>query len=215
MKNTKPQNQGMFNTNKLDEARRLVMDFHYSRRMPTNIQICATYHLPGGLFGDCGDAVAACIFCLPPTRWSEPVWELSRLVRDNDWHGPLTPLIAWAGRQAKLAGATLLVSFADWTQRHHGGIYQASSWAYHGLREPRMTGVSIDGAYVPGRTSNSLFGTRSPDELAKRMPHKLIEPVMDEGKHLYWRALNRKGRRSAQALGLQCCDYPKPDAIGS
>lgn len=201
----------MFNLGKLDEARRLVCDFHYSRRMPSNIQVCATWHAPGGLFGDCGDAMAACIFSIPPTRWSEPVLELSRLVRDEGMGGGLTPLISWAAKRAKASGAHLLVSFADWTQQHHGGIYQAASWNYDGVRAPRMDGVKIDGVFYSGRTCNHMFGTQSPKKMSDILPTRTVEPSIDAGKHLYWRALTREGKRRAAALGLESNPYPKPD----
>ena len=76
------------------EAAALVERFHYSARYPANVQVCGTWHDPGGLFGDYGPAVAACIFSIPPTRWSEDVLELSRLVRAPDAKVSLTGLIS-------------------------------------------------------------------------------------------------------------------------
>ncbi len=201
----------MFNTNRIDEARALVLDYHYSGRMPSTITVCATEHVPGGLFGDCGEAVAACIIGHPATRWSQPVLELTRLVRRDDWDGPLTALIAFACKQAKAAGAHLLVSFADATHKHHGGIYQAASWNYHEQRERCMDGLIIDGVYIQGRTCNARFGTRSPGKVGAAMPHVDVRPHYDEGKHLYWRALTKTGRRMADALGFDSRPYPKPD----
>ena len=166
-------------------------------------------HEAGGLFGDYGEAVAAIIFCIPPTRWSEPVLELARLVRRDDVDLPLTTLIAAACDCLRRNGADLLVSFADWTHRHHGGIYQAASWNYAGERERRMDGVIMDGRFVPGRSANSAYGTRSPARLAER--GIVAEAHYDEGKHLYWRALNKAGRAKAKRLGLACLPYPKPE----
>jgi hypothetical protein len=65
-----------------------------------------------------------------------------------------------------------------------------------------MDGVLIDGAFHPGRSCNSIFGTRSPDKLRVQMPHKVIEPHFDEGKHLYWKVLGNRGYKKAQRLGL-------------
>jgi len=197
-----------FHVGRYGEAVELVKRFHYSRRAPSNVQCVGTYHEDGGLFGDYGHAVAACFFSLPPTRWNEEVWELSRLVRDSAPR-PLTALIAQTCRAAKAKGADLLVSFADRTQGHHGGIYQAASWAYDGARERRMDGVIVDGRFVPGRSANAAWGTRSPEKLTQLL-RKPVAPHYDEGKHLYWRALTKEGNRRAKRLGLKSLPYPKP-----
>lgn len=202
-----------FRSNKIDEATDLVKQFHYSRRAPGNVQFVGSLHEDGGLFGDCGPILAACFFSIPPTRWSESVWELSRLVRRDDATPSLSQLIGACCRFLKATKQIdLLVSFADKTQGHHGGIYQACSWSYDGAREKRMDGVLIAGVFVPGRSCNSKYGTRSPVLLSARMPQHTIEPHYDEGKHLYWRALNRDGKRKAERLGLKATPYPKPHA---
>lgn len=134
------------------------------------MQLVGTWHLDGGLFGDSGAAVAACYFSLPPTRWAEPVVELTRLVRVEGCDLlPLSGLIAETVRWCKRKQVSdLLVSFADWTHTHHGGIYQACSWAYGGCRERRMDGVIENGVFIPGRTANGIWGTQSPARLAAR-----------------------------------------------
>jgi hypothetical protein len=38
----------------------------------------------------------------------------------------------------------------------------------------------------------------------------MIESHFDEGKHLYWRAMNKAGRKAAMTLGLLSLPYPKP-----
>lgn len=190
------------------EADELVRRHHYSKRPPANVQIVATLHDAGGLFGDYGDAVAACYLCIPPTRWSETVLELARLVR-IDRRIVLTPLIAAACDAAKRQGHDLLVSFADRTQGHHGGIYQAASWAYAGCRACRMDGVILDGVFLPGRSCNSRWGTRIPRKLSEILGRE-VQPHFDEGKHLYWRALGPRGTAKAKRLGLQSLPYPKP-----
>ena len=197
-----------FHVGRYDDACELVLRHHYSRRIPSNVQVVGTMHEAGGLFGDYGRAVAACFFSIPPTRWSEPVLELSRLVR-TETRFPLTPLIAATCRMAKAAGHDLLVSFADWTQRHHGGIYQAASWAYAGQRDRRMDGCIIDGVFFAGRSCNSKYGTQSPSKLSALLGRE-VAPHYDEGKHLYWRALNKVGKRKAERLGLASLPYPKP-----
>ena len=196
-------------TNRLSEADGLVIAHHYSNRPPGNIQQVITWHEDGGLFGGDGPAVAACYFSVPPTRWSEEVWELSRLVRIPECTTPLTQLIAKACLIAK-EKIDLLVSFADKTQGHHGGIYQAASWNYAGARERACDGVLIGGIFHPGRSCNSTWGTRSPEKLSKILGIEVL-PHFDEGKHCYWRALKPSGKRKAASLGLNALPYPKPD----
>lgn len=200
-----------FRVGEIDAANELVKRFHYSRRTPANVQCVGTWHTDGGLFGDRGEAVAACFFSLPPTRWSEEVWELSRLVRNDAVREPLSGLIASTCQHIHRGKRIdLLVSFADRTQGHHGGIYQAASWRYAGCRERRMDGVIVNGQFVPGRSANSAWGTQSPERLAAR--GIIAEPHYDEGKHLYWRALSRLGRNKAARLGLFANNYPKNNA---
>lgn len=202
-----------------DEAERLIKNYHYSRRMPSNVQHCYAVRERGGMFGDTGPVMAAAMFSIPPTRWSEDVLELSRLVRSPSCNMPLSKLLAYACGWLKKSRHNLLVSFADRTQRHHGGIYQASGWIYGGCRDRRMDGVIIDGRFVPGRSANSMYGTRSPDRLKER--GIVAEPHYDEGKHLYWKVLHNSGAVKAKRLGLQSKPYPKEfaarrsDSIGT
>lgn len=195
-----------------DECWPLVKAFHYSRRMPANVQHCFAARRDGGLFGDYGDPIAAVIFSIPPTRWTEPVIELSRLVRRDDAEISLSALISFAMGWLRRKGEHLAVSFADWTHDHHGGVYQASGWNYGGFRDRRMDGVFINGVFKPGRSCNSAFGTRSPNRLREQMPDAEIEPHYDEGKHLYWKPLTVAGKTRAKRLGLQSLPYPKPNA---
>jgi len=194
-----------------DEAAELVKRWHYSKRPPANVQCVGTWHLNGGLFGDYGPAVAACFFSIPPTRWRESVLELSRLVRiEGISLPPLTGLIAATCKHiAEKKIGDLLVSFADKTAHHHGGIYQAASWRYHGARDSRMDGVIIAGKFHAGRSCNSVWGTQSPRLLSEKLGVEVL-PHFDAGKHLYWRALCRTGEKKAARLELASIPYPKP-----
>lgn len=182
-----------------DEAEAMVKRFHYSRRWPSNVQLVVTAHEPGGLFGNKGQALAAVVYSIPGTRWRYPVWELSRLVRVDDSRVPLSWLIARSVNQIKRRRlADLLVSFADAQQGHHGGVYRASNWRYHGMRQPRMEGVMVGGEFVPGRVANHRWGTQSPSRLAELGVS--AEGKWDEGKHLYWIPVTNKGRQWALDL---------------
>lgn len=204
----------VFSVGLSEGAETLIKQFHYSHRVPANVQCVVSQHAPGGLFGHSGPAVAACLFSIPPTRWSENVWELSRLVRDEAFDGPLTKLLSFAIKWLRRSGKIdLLVSFADRTQGHHGGVYQAANWHYAGQRERRMDGVLLDGVFVPGRSCNSRWGTRSPEKLTRIIGRPIL-PHFDEGKHIYWIPLFRSGERKAARLGLERLPYPKPSAVG-
>lgn len=196
-----------------DELWPLVKQFHYSKRMPSNIQHCYAVRNAGGLFGDNGDPLAGIIYAIPGAKWGEEVIELSRLVRRPEFPVPLTQLIAFSTGWLKRQGWALVVSFADRTHGHHGGIYQAAGWNYDGQRDRAMDGIIFDGVFKPGRTCNHVWGTRSPDKLRFRFPDASIEPHYDEGKHLYWKPLAIAGRTKAKRLGLKSIPYPKPNAI--
>lgn len=195
----------------MDDAADLVRNYHYSRRFGGNIQVVGTWHEPGGLFGDYGRAVAACVFAIPGATWGEPVFELIRLVRVPELRTSLTGLIAATVRHLKVKGGDLLVSYADPTAGHHGGIYQAASWKYAGRRANRSDGLVVGGIFVPGRTCNRRWGTRSPVGVSGKLPHLTVEPHFDLGKHLYWRPLTKAGGAKAERLGLLSLPYPKPD----
>ena len=196
-----------------DELWPLIKQFHYSKRMPGNIQHCYAVRASGGLFGNHGEPLAAAIYSIPGTRWGEELVELTRLVRRPDFDIPLTKLISFSTGWLKQQGWALVVSFADRTQGHHGGIYQAAGWNYDGCRDRAMDGVLIDGVFKPGRSCNSTWGTRSPEKLRQILPSRKIEPHYDEGKHLYWKALAIAGKTKAKRLGLKSIPYPKPNAV--
>lgn len=205
----------IFRVGDIHDAAELVQKFHYSARATRAVQVVGTWHVAGGLFGDRGSAVAACVFSIPPTRWSENVLELSRLVRAEDIPmPPLSGLIAQTLQfMRKAKRGDLLVSFADATQGHHGGIYQAASWNYAGKRDSRLDGLIIDGVFFPGRSCNNRWGTRSPTKLQSIIPHSVIKPHYDDGKHLYWKNITKKGERMAVRLGLEKLAYPKPSEM--
>ena len=114
---------------------------------------------------------------------------------------PLSGLISATVRLCRRRGHDLLVSFADSTHGHHGGIYQAASWNYAGKRDKTVDGCIINGVFIAGRSCNSRWGTRSPVKLAVKLRTRVI-PHYDEGKHLYWKPLNRKGREKARRLKI-------------
>lgn len=191
-----------FWTNQWSAARQLVLRHHYSKRFPSANEFCGTFHLDGGLFGDAGEPIAACVFGWPPARWTEPVLELTRLVRLPDCKPPLSKLISLSVSALKRNGFDLLISYADLTEGHQGTVYKASGWTFARQTTRRMVGLNVNGTYIPGRQCNNNYGTQSPIELAKRNPEYKIEAVYDVGKILYWKALGTRGIAKAKRLGL-------------
>lgn len=198
--------------NRFDEAREAILRWHYSHRCPTDglSKLVVTVHKDGGLFGDCGDVVAALWFGLPPTRWAEPVVELQRVVKAPGETFPLSSVISYGCDELRRRKTPLVVSFADPGEGHHGGLYQSASWNYGGKREPKIDGFMLDGDFMPRRTANSLWGTSNQDLLKKKFGGLSVEQHRDEGKYIYWRALNRTGKKTAKRLGLVSLPYPKP-----
>lgn len=185
----------------------LISTHHYSHRMPSAVQLC---------FGDVDygppKVVKACVMFSNATgRWEEPLWELTRLVRLPEYDTPLTKLISKSLghiRQHRLE--SLLISFADGEEDHHGGIYQACSWLYAGMRGERLDGFNIDGKFTPARTCNATYGTSSEEGLKAKLPNQVVESHFDLGKHLYWKALTKDGLKKAIRLGLSSKPYPRP-----
>lgn len=185
----------------------LVVNFHYSGYIPSNIQYCVTLErneIP----------IASIFYSIPATRWSENVLELCRLVRDETVSPKpiLTQLISESIKQIRRDKKfDLLISFADSTHNHRGGIYQAASWNYHALRKPSHDGFIIDGEFVPRRTCNHRWNTSSRVKLPQiliPLGHTCV-PHFDNGKHLYWKPLDNNGKRKAERLGLKSNLYPK------
>lgn len=143
------------------------------------------------------------------TGLSIPILELSRLVGSPEYHTPLTPLISFTLRESyKKSGVALYCSYADMTHGHHGGVYQAGSWNYSGVRAPKQDGYLIEGRMVSNRAASAKFGTASRVKLIEA--GMTIEPHYDNGKLFYWRALTKAAAKAATDLGWSRVPYPKP-----
>lgn len=196
-------------TERRKDADNLVEEYHYSHYIPSNIQFCTSVVRESV-------AIASVFYSIPATRWSEEVLELCRLIRNENINPKpiLTSLISSSIKAIKQSRKfNLLVSFADSTHNHHGGIYQAASWNYHILRKPSHDGFIIEGSFVPRRTCNHRWGTSSRTKLVEILEKQGVScvPHFDKGKHLYWKALDKNGEKKALKLGLTKSIYPKPN----
>ena len=86
-------------------------------------------------------------------------------------------------------GLKLVVSFADAGENHHGGIYQASNWAYVGygalnerIRKYEKNGIKYSWRHVAGVLSKS--GKPSTVEGAKSLGF-IPQPLAPKHKYLY------------------------------
>lgn len=188
----------------------LIQTYHYSHLVPSIRAI----RKASGLLTEETTLVAGILWSIPASSWKEPVLELSRLVRLPDTRPPLTKLISQSVKEIiKEKQYNLLISYADATHDHHGGVYQAASWKYSGVRKGRLDAFLIDGVRVPCRTCNHRYGTSSIKliEILGKKGHKVI-PCISKDKHLYWRALSKEGIAKAERLGLKDLPYPKPNS---
>lgn len=194
-----------------EEAKQLIEKYHYSGKMPTGVQFVGTFHRNGGLFGDQGECVAACVITGTARKWNGLCLELSRLVRKEGVEVSLSSLISKTCKEIKRRELIdLIVSYADTSKGHHGGIYQAASWIYNGQRDSYFDGVYINGEFITAFALSKRYKSRSIKK-AREVFGDSAEYHFDGGKHLYWKPLNKRGRRNAKKMNLKEVPYPKPD----
>jgi hypothetical protein len=191
------------------DCEELVRLYHYSGFLPTGMQVCASLHETGGLFGDLGRAVAACCYGPGNVFFSaDKVLELRRLVKAPGTDVQLSRLISQTYPILKNRGICLLISYADPEQGHHGGIYQASSWQYGGPAGETRGGFAHKGKVYHRRAWRSFEqfvadvgnGKRSECEIVRVAP-----------KLFYWHPLNKEGRLLAAQMRLKSLAYEKPN----
>jgi hypothetical protein len=103
----------------------------------------------------------------------------------------------------------IIVSFADPSETHHGGIYQAGNWVYTGAgsksrfwlifgKKTHPRSVIAKGGF------NSLIGAKNIDKNAK--------PLYVQGKHRYLMPLDKAMRKQIEPLSKP---YPKREKQGN
>lgn len=110
---------------KLADAMPLILAHHYTARRTAD-----PMHV--FLWKRGGETRAAAVFCSPANRFfGKGAIELSRLVRVPDETAPMSQFLALCIRQLKQdERLAFLLSYADTTAGHHGGVYQASNFIY-------------------------------------------------------------------------------------
>jgi len=115
--------------------------------------------------------------------------ELTRVALKEHEH-PVSQVVTYSMNmlERKDNGLKLLVSYADPSEDHHGGIYQAMNWYYTGQTKPNTVLIDSNGDKVHKRTLNRAkkkgFSTESKYEnlQRKKVPgkHKYAYPLDDE-----------------------------------
>lgn len=100
-------------------------------------------------------------------------------------------------------GLRLIVSFADTTQGHHGGIYQAGNWIYSGQGDAAKF-YMINGRLTHPRTLGSAGLVQNIDGARRRDPNASVVTV--PGKHRYLMPLDAEMRERILPLSKP---YPK------
>lgn len=101
----------------------------------------------------------------------------------RDHMTPVSKILSIAIKHLKKQspGIRLIVSYADSGQGHHGGIYQATNWVYHGYFSGESS-VVVNGRLMHRRQAYSLYGTTRPTgsiNIPASGKHKYLFP-MDE-----------------------------------
>jgi hypothetical protein len=100
----------------------------------------------------------------------------------------------------------LIVSFADPSEGHHGGIYQAGNWIYNGQTSKSVEYIGPDGKRWHARMVKKQGWTTVQGKIRKTLTPSQCEPVQKPGKHRYLMPLDNAMREQIAPLAKP---YPK------
>ena len=106
----------------------------------------------------------------------------------------------------KSPGLRLIVSFADPSAGHHGGIYQANGWLYAGATKPGRVGFIIKGKKTHTRSIGSMKGGVQSLDWVQRNLDTNAKVWDGLPKHRYLMPLDDEIRKQIQPLSKP---YPK------
>ena len=172
--------------------------WHYSRSVPAfgtvNVGVWEEQKFIGVvMFSRGASAQIARPFKLPQTQ----VCELTRIALTQ--HAtPVSKLISIAVRMLRQQspGVRVIVSFADESRGHHGGIYQASNWIYTGGSE--TTPYRIRGRVMQGKSVTNTWGTQQIEWLRRHVDASAHRFKVT--KHRYVLALDDEMRKVCETL---------------
>lgn len=193
-----------------DAAKYAVMNWHYSRAMPSGKLV---------KFGVWEDEafVGVVLYGRGATpQLGSPygldqieVCELVRVALRTGHASPTSQVVSRTiqSMRQQSPGLRLIVSFADTAQGHHGGIYQAMNWVYAGQSMHHR--IMLNGKLIHPRSLGAKYGVGGqsiPWLRANVDPN--AERVDVPGKHRYLYPLDRNMRRRIEPLRL-----PYPHAV--
>jgi hypothetical protein len=100
----------------------------------------------------------------------------------------------------------LIVSFADPSAGHHGGVYQAGNWIYSGAQPSSIEWLGPDGRQWHGRMVKKQGWTTVQGKRRKTLTPDQCTPVEKPGKHRYLMPLDDAMRAQIAPLAKP---YPK------
>jgi hypothetical protein len=100
----------------------------------------------------------------------------------------------------------LVVSFADPSQGHHGGVYQAGNWVYTGTQPDSIEYIAPDGKQWHGRMVKKKGWTTVQGKVRECWRPDDCTPVNRPGKHRYLMPLDKDMAKQIAPLAKP---YPK------
>jgi hypothetical protein len=170
-------------------AAKTIREQHYTASVPSGKSVYVRF----------GSALV--IWSIPANKnigrflfgWDAKVWELSRLwAPDGHERNLLSRAISAAVQVIKqLERPAALVSYADPNAGHHGGVYRAASWLYHGQSAGSRAYRDSNGRIVARRKFHSGSRGWRKAEIEARGFVELKLP----GKYRFVRVLNKRAKR--------------------
>ncbi len=108
-------------------------------------------------------------------------------------------------RKYKQKSVYALVSYADTSAGHHGGVYQAMSWIYCGLTRGSIGYLDEEGRIIHRRSNGQNINQREANVLKLRR-------IKTGDKHRYVKLLGSKSMKKTmlKSLKYKMENYPKP-----
>lgn len=198
-----------------EAAKYAVEHWHYSRSLPTpplvKVGVWEDEKYIGCVLFSRGAARnIGSPFGLPNTE----IAELTRVALTNH----MTPVsrivrVAIAFLKQSSPGLRLIVSFADPSQNHHGGIYQAGGWAYLGQQAPTVEFIAPDGKQWHGRMVSPTGQKKVYGQYRAVWKPEQCKKVTLPGKHKYAKALDDDMRAKIAHLAKPYPKRPRAESI--
>jgi len=185
-----------------ESAKYAVENWHYSKTLPVGKMAKL------GAWED-GKFIGVVIFAWGMNKdlgspYSLKLGECAELVRValTKHQSEVSKILAIATRFLKKQspGLRLLVSFADPSEGHHGGIYQANSWQYAGTSPP-----SVEWLLNGRRLNRRAYTGHNFGQAKMQIPKGAIKRKV-QGKHRYLMPLDNEMRKRILPLSKP---YPK------